>query len=177
MPQVTNPADVRVLIPADEIARRCKEIAAEISKDYAGEELVLVCILKGSMVFFADLARDLDVPLRFDHIGVSSYGDGAVSGELTLRTDVSETITGRHVLLVEDIVDTGRTIDFLTRHLSPREPASLRVAALLDKPERREVAVDVAYTGFEIPNEFVVGYGLDYGQMYRNLPYIGVIEV
>jgi hypoxanthine phosphoribosyltransferase len=177
MPPATNLEDVQVLISADKIAGRRRELAAQISQDYAGEELLLVCILKGSMVFFVDLAREITLPLRFDHIGVSSYSDSTTStGRVELRTDLSESITGKHVLLVEDIVDTGLTLDFLRRHLADREPASLKVAALLDKPDRRQVEVDVAYTGFTIPNKFVVGYGLDYAGMFRNLPYIGVLE-
>lgn len=177
MSQVTNDQGVRVLIPTEDIARRRGELAAEISRDYAGEEVLLVCILKGSMVFFVDLAREIEIPVRFDHLGVSSYGEGSESsGEHRVTTDLSESIEGKHVLLVEDIVDTGRTVDFLMRRLGDQGATSLSVVALLDKPSRREVDVDVAYCGFTIPNEFVVGYGLDHAQRFRNLPYIGVLD-
>ena len=168
---------VRVLISEDEITARMEELAFEISRDYEGKDLVLVCVLKGSMVFFADLARKITIPLRFDYICVSSYGDGSESGGgHELRTDLNESVSGRHVLLVEDIVDTGLTMEYLFSLLSSRGAASLDVVALLDKPARRKREVDIAYRGFEIPDEFVVGYGLDYRQQYRNLPYIGALE-
>ena len=168
---------VRVLISEDEITARMEELALEISRDYEGKDLVLVCVLKGSMVFFADLARKITIPLRFDYICVSSYDDGSESGgDHELRTDLNESVSGRHVLLVEDIVDTGLTMEYLFSLLSSRGAASLDVVALLDKPARRKREVDIAYRGFEIPDEFVVGYGLDYRQQYRNLPYIGALE-
>ena len=168
---------VRVLISEDEITARMEELALEISRDYEGKDLVLVCVLKGSMVFFADLARKITIPLRFDYICVSAYGDGSESGGgHELRTDLHESVSGRHVLLVEDIVDTGLTMEYLFSLLSSRGAASLDVVALLDKPARRKREVDIAYRGFEIPDEFVVGYGLDYRQQYRNLPYIGALE-
>ncbi len=177
MASSTSLENIRVLIPADEIASRRRQIAEDISRDYAGADLVLVCILKGSMVFFVDLAREISLPLRFDHIGVSSYGDSTTSsGRVELRSDLSESVTGKRVLLVEDIIDTGRTVDFVRRHLAERGPASLDIVALLDKPGRREVEVDISYPGFTIPDEFVVGYGLDHAGMYRNLPYVGVVD-
>ena len=177
MASSTRLENIRVLIPADEIASRRRQIAEDISRDYAGSDLVLVCILKGSMVFFVDLAREISLPLRFDHIGVSSYGDSTTSsGRVELRSDLSESVTGKRVLLVEDIIDTGRTVDFVRRHLAERGPASLDIVALLDKPGRREVEVDISYPGFTIPDEFVVGYGLDHAGMYRNLPYVGVVD-
>ena len=177
MASSTRLENIRVLIPADEIASRRRQIAEDISRDYAGSDLVLVCILKGSMVFFVDLAREISLPLRFDHIAVSSYGDSTTSsGRVELRSDLSESVTGKRVLLVEDIIDTGRTVDFVRRHLAERGPASLDIVALLDKPGRREVEVDISYPGFTIPDEFVVGYGLDHAGMYRNLPYVGVVD-
>jgi len=177
MASSTSLENIRVLIPADEIASRRRQIAEDISRDYAGADLVLVCILKGSMVFFVDLAREISLPLRFDHIGVSSYGDSTTSsGRVELRSDLSESVTGKRVLLVEDIIETGRTVDFVRRHLAERGPASLDIVALLDKPGRREVEVDISYPGFTIPDEFVVGYGLDHAGMYRNLPYVGVVD-
>jgi len=176
MPDVAKLETVRELISAEEITRRRRELAGEIERDYGGEDLLLVCILRGSMVFFVDLAREIDLPLRFDYVDVSSYGDGTSPGALELRADLREPIEGRHVLLVEDIVDTGRTARFLVDRLSARGPASLHVAALLDKPSRRVVDVEIAYCGFTIPDRFVVGYGLDWAQLYRNLPYIGVLD-
>ena len=177
MSGIGESSPVRVLVPEEEITRRLGELAEEISRDYAGKDLVLVCVLKGSMVFFADLARKITTPLSFDYICVNSYGDDTESGgEIELRTDLSESVAGRHVLVVEDIVDTGRTMEYLFELLAGRGAASLRVVALLDKPARRKREVEIAYRGFEIPDEFVVGYGLDYRQRYRNLPYIGALE-
>ena len=169
---------VRVLIPEDEITRRLGELAEDISRDYEGKDLVLVCVLKGSMVFFADLARKITTPLSFDYICVNSYGDATESaGKIELRTDLSESVSGRHVLIVDDIVDTGRTLEYLFTLLAGRGAASLKVVALLDKPSRRKREVEITYRGFEIPDEFIVGYGLDYRQLYRNLPYIGALEL
>ncbi len=167
----------RVLIPEVDISWRRRELAVEISRDYEGRDLVLVCILQGSMVFFVDLARDIPNPLRFDYVGVTSYGDGTTSsGQPQIRADLSRSIEGKHVLLVEDIVDTGITASFLLERFAGRDPASLKLAALLDKPARRQIDVDIDYLGFTIPDEFVVGYGLDYAQLWRNLPYIGVLD-
>ena len=178
MLEIGESSSVRVLVPEAEITRRVRELAKEISRDYEGKDLVLVCVLKGSMVFFADLARNITTPLSFDYICVNSYGDKTESGEeIELRTDLSEPVSGRHVLVVEDIVDTGRTMEYLFELLASRGAASLKVVALLDKPARRKREVEIAYRAFEIPDEFVVGYGLDYRQLYRNLPYIGALEV
>jgi len=168
--------EIRVLFTAEGIARRRREIAAEISRDYVDCDLVMVCILKGSMPFFVDLCREMSLPVRYEYVGVSSYFEGTESsGRVELTADLNESIEGKHVLLVDDIVDTGRTVRFLCNQLGGRNPASLKLAALLDKPSRRVVEVDIAYVGFTIPDEFVVGYGLDYKQRYRNLPYIGVL--
>ena len=178
MSVIEEGSPVRVLISEAEISERLQELAQDISRDYEGKDLLLVCVLKGSMVFFADLARKITTPLSFDYICVNSYGDKTESGdEIELRTDLSESVDGRHVLLVEDIVDTGRTMDYLFDLLKGRGAASLKVVALLDKPARRKQEVEIAYRGFEVPNAFVVGYGLAYRQLYRNLPYIGALEL
>ena len=170
-------AGVRVLFSAAEIEARRGEIARQISRDYAGEELLLVCILKGSMHFFSDLARDLTLPVRYGYLGVSSYHGGTESsGTVEFTTDLQEPMDGRHVLIVDDIVDSGRTVACVLERLGKRGPASLRLTALLDKPSRRVVDVPIDYPGFTIPDEFVIGYGLDYGELYRNLPFIGVLE-
>ena len=166
-----------MLFSAAEIDARRHELASQISRDYAGEELFLVCVLKGSMHFFSDLARDLTLPVRYGYLGVSSY-HGAIesSGTVEFTTDLQEPIDGRHVLIVDDIVDTGRTVARVLKRLGERGPASTRLAALLDKPSRRVVDVSIDYSGFTIPDEFVIGYGLDYGELYRNLPFIGVLD-
>ena len=178
MSVIEEGSPVRVLISEAEISERLQELAQDISRDYEGKDLLLVCVLKGSMVFFADLARKITTPLSFDYICVNSYGDKTESwDEIELRTDLSESVDGRHVLLVEDIVDTGRTMDYLFDLLKGRGAASLKVVALLDKPARRKQEVEIAYRGFEVPNAFVGGYGLDYRQLYRNLPYIGALEL
>lgn len=167
---------IRVLLDAEQIAQRRREMAERISRDYAGEEPVMVCVLKGSMPFFVDLARDILLPVRFEFVAVRSYGDARrSSGKVELAADLEGPIAGRHILLVEDIVDTGRTISWLRSYLAKRDPASIRVAALLDKPSRRVVPVEVEYTGFVIEDHFVVGYGLDHAQRFRNLPFIGVL--
>jgi hypoxanthine phosphoribosyltransferase len=167
----------RVMLSPEQIAARVAELGAEISRDFAGEPLIVVCILKGSLIFFCDLVRHLNLPAVFDTLQVSSYHSGTEStGEVKIVHDLSISIQGRDVLLVEDIVDTGLTMSHLTELLGTRHPKSLRICSLLDKPSRRKVTVDIAYTGFSIPDEFVVGYGLDYGEFYRNLPYVGVLE-
>lgn len=166
----------RVLISEEEVTARVRELAGEISRDYAGKEPLLVGVLKGAVVFLADLMRAAPVPLTCDFIAVSSYGAGrGSSGVVKITSDLSVSIEERHVVLVEDIIDTGRTISYLKRNLETRHPADLKICALLDKVERREVDVVLDYVGFTIPNEFVVGYGLDYGGLYRNLPYIAVL--
>ena len=166
-----------VLFSEEELAKRVEEIAKEIEKDYQGKEIMLISVLRGSFVFMADLARQLNIPCSVEFMAVSSYGAGTESsGNIKLIKDLDETIEGRDVIIVEDIIDSGRTLDKLVELLGTRKPNSIRVCTLLDKPDRRVVDVKVDYTCFDIPDEFVVGYGLDYAQKYRNLPYIGVVE-
>ena len=169
-------ASLRVLLPAEAIQRRILEMGAEIDRDYP-EGVHLVAILKGACFFLADLARAITRPVRIDFIGISSYGkDKTSSGEVKLTKDLDTSIEGADVLIVEDIVDSGITLNYLVHVLEQRKPKSLRIAALLDKPERRVRSVDVAYTGFRIPDEFVIGFGLDYAERYRNLPDICVLD-
>lgn len=165
-----------VLIPEEKLKIRVKELACDISRDYEGKDLLLVAVLKGALVFLADLARDLTIPADIDFIVVTSYASTRSTGEVRLAQDLTVSIKGRDILLVEDVVDNGLTIQFLTKTLLLREPASLRICALLDKPEGRSIDVRPDYCGFVIPNKFVVGYGLDYNQEYRNLPFIGVLS-
>ena len=165
------------MIPEEEVEEKIRRIAARISEDYQGKVVHLVSVLKGSVFFTCELAKRLSVPVSFDFMSVSSYGAGTKSsGVVKVIKDLDEAIEGEHVLVVEDIVDSGRTLSYLLENLKSRKPKSLRLCTLLDKPERRVTDVHVDYTGFEIPDEFVVGYGLDYMQHYRNLPYIGVVE-
>ena len=170
---------VEVMITREEIDNKITELADLISKDYEGKKITLVCVLKGGIVFMADLARKLAMPVEFDFIDVSSYGSSLESsGVIRINKDLENSITGKDVLLAEDIIDSGNTLGFLVRHLNSKLPGSLRICALLDKPDRREAdGVKADYTGFEIPDEFVVGYGLDYDQRYRNLPYIGKLTI
>jgi hypoxanthine phosphoribosyltransferase len=164
------------LIDASTIARRVAELGAEISRDYAGQSLVMVPVLKGSYVFAADLARAVELDVAIDFLGVRSYGDGQESsGVVEITTDLSHSIEGKHVILVEDIVDTGLTVSYLRENLVTRQPASLKIASLLHKPARTRIAVAIDYLGFTIEDVFVVGYGLDHAQKYRNLPYLGVV--
>ncbi|MEK7325462.1 MAG: hypoxanthine phosphoribosyltransferase [Chloroflexota bacterium] len=167
---------LEVLIPADALQQRIAELGAEISRDYAGEELLLVCILKGGVMFLSDLIRHITVPVAMDFMAVSSYGVGArqSSGQVRIEMDLNLSLADRHVILVEDIVDTGHTIAAVLELLQTRSPRSLKVCSLLDKAERREVVVPIHYRGFEIPNKFVFGYGLDLDEHWRNLPFIGV---
>jgi hypoxanthine phosphoribosyltransferase len=168
---------VSVLIPEDKINARIVELAKQISADFAGETVKLLCILKGSVIFTCELAKRLTVPVLFDFMQVSSYGSGTESsGKLKIKKDLDEPIEGDNVIIIEDIIDSGNTLNRLVPMLLERNPKSLRVCTLLDKPDRREVEVKVDYNGFVIPDEFVVGYGLDYDQKYRNLPYIGVLH-
>jgi hypoxanthine phosphoribosyltransferase len=168
---------VRVMISEEEVSNRIKELAQQISKDYEGKSVHLICILKGSVFFSCDLAKRLTVPVTFDFMSVSSYGNETVSsGRVRILKDLDESIQGKNVLIVEDIIDSGRTLAYLKDMLGGRAPASLEICTLLDKPDRRETEVDVKYVGFVIPDEFVVGFGLDYNQYYRNLPYVGVVE-
>ncbi len=169
---------VRVMITEEQVNLRVKELAEQISKDYEGKSIHLICILKGSVFFSCDLAKRLTIPVTFDFMSVSSYGNETVSsGRVRILKDLDESIQGRDVLIVEDIIDSGRTLAYLKDMLGGRAPASLEICTLLDKPDRREVEVDVKYVGFEIPDEFVVGFGLDYNQYYRNLPYVGAVEL
>jgi hypoxanthine phosphoribosyltransferase len=165
-----------VLVSETEIRDKVIELGRQISKDYEGQDLVLVGLLRGAIVFLSDLMRAIDVPIQLDFIGISSYGDSTESGAVRLVMDLETDIVGRHVLIVEDIVDTGKTLFYLVENLKARQPASLRVCALLDKPERRQVPIDVDYVGFEIADRFVVGYGLDFAEGYRNLPFVGVLK-
>lgn len=171
-------ADVaEVLIEEEPLRARIEELGRQISADYEGRDLLLVGVLKGAVFFLADLMRELTVPCEIDFMAISSYGDGIdSSGVVRILKDLDASIAGRHVLVVEDIIDSGLTLSYLMRSLSAREPASLAVCALLTKPDRREIDVPVRYVGFDIPNKFVVGYGLDYAERYRNLPYIGVLR-
>ena len=169
--------NVRVLISEEQVNLRIKELAEQINKDYEGKSIHLICILKGSIFFSCDLAKRITLPLTFDFMSVSSYGNETVSsGRVKIVKDLDESIQGQHVLIVEDIIDSGRTLAYLMDLLSTRAPESIEICTLLDKPDRRVTDVDVKYVGFEIPDKFVVGYGLDYQQLYRNLPYVGVIE-
>ncbi len=166
-----------ILITADALQTRIRELGREISAGYAGRELLLVGVLKGAVFFMADLMRFVTVPCEIDFMAISSYGASTdSSGVVRILKDLDINIEGRHVLVVEDIVDSGLTLSYLVRNLESREPASLEVCALLTKPGRREIDVDVRYVGFEIPNKFVIGYGLDFGERYRNLPYVGVLH-
>jgi hypoxanthine phosphoribosyltransferase len=178
-PEVDLEADVEaVLLGAAQIAARVGELGRQISETYAGRELTLVSVLKGSLPFMADLMRAITIPLRIDLMEVSSYGGQTTesSGLVRILKDLSASIDGRDVLLVEDIIDTGLTLNYLLRYLRGKNPRSLRICALLDKPARRLVDIPIDYVGFSIPDQFVVGYGLDYGELYRNLRYVGVLR-
>ena len=169
---------VRIMISEEDVDKRIQEIGDQISKDYAGKQVHLVCVLKGGVFFMCELAKRISVPVSMDFMAISSYGsDTKSSGVIKIVKDLDESITGKDVLVVEDIVDSGRTLSYLLDMLKDRKPNSLRLCTLLDKPERRVVDVNVDYTGFQIPDEFVVGYGLDYAQKYRNLPYVGVVHL
>lgn len=160
-----------------EIAKRVCELGEQISKDYAGKEIKLICVLRGATMFYAELAKWITVPVYFDFISVSSYGDSTESsGNIAIRREPMESIEGEHVIIVEDIIDTGNTLSTLKKLFMEKGAASVKLASLLDKPSRRKVEIKGDYVGFEIPDEFVVGYGLDYAQRYRNLPYVGKIE-
>ena len=168
---------ISVLIPEEEIRKRIAEVGAQLSRDYEGEEVLMICILRGGVFFACELAKHLTVPVSMDFMCVSSYGSGTVSsGRVKIIKDLDENIEGKHVLIAEDIVDSGNTLSTLIKILQVRKPASIRLCTLLDKPERRMVDIKADYSCFEIPDKFVVGYGLDYNQHYRNLPYVGVVE-
>ena len=168
---------IKVLVPEAEVAKRIEELGKKISEDYAGKQVHLICVLKGGVFFMCELAKRISVPVSMDFMSVSSYGDGtSSSGVVKIAKDLDESLEGKEVLVVEDIIDSGRTLYYLLDILKKRNPKSMRLCTLLDKPDRRVRDVKVNYVGFEIPDEFVVGYGLDYAQKYRNLPYIGVVE-
>lgn len=169
---------IKVLITEAEVDARIRELGEKISKEYEGKQIHLICVLKGGVFFMCELAKRITVPVSMDFMCVGSYGDGTKSsGVVRLAKDLDESIENKEVLIVEDIIDSGNTLYYLMDVLRQRKPASLRLCTLLDKPDRRVKDVHVDWTGFEIPDEFVVGYGLDYAQKYRNLPYIGVVEV
>ena len=168
-----------ILLTEEQIQSKVKELAKQLSAEYAGKDPVFVGVLKGVVVFFGDMMKNIDIPCQMDFMWISSYGHGtASSGQMVLKRDVSEDLTGRHVVVLEDIFDTGNSLQFTYEHLLSKNPASVKICTLLDKPERRRAGVTVKadYTGYVIPNEFVVGYGLDYAEHYRNLPYIGILK-
>jgi hypoxanthine phosphoribosyltransferase len=174
---VSNSAVGDILVQRDELEHRVRELGTEISRDYAGRELLLIGVLKGAVFFLADLMRHIDVTCEVDFMAVSSYGASTdSSGVVRILKDLDAPIEGRDVLIVEDIVDSGLTLSYLFRMLRARSPASLEVCALLTKPERREIDLPIRYVGFEIPNRFAIGYGLDYGERFRNLPYVAVLS-
>ena len=167
----------RVLFDRETLERRVAELGAQITADYAGKEPVLVSVLRGAYIFSADLARRIDLPCTIDFMSVSSYGKGTTSsGQVQITKDLSDHIEGKDIIIVEDILDSGNTLYYLRQILWARKPASIRLCALLDKPERREKEITADYSGFTIPDAFVVGYGLDYAEKYRNLPYIGILK-
>lgn len=168
--------DIKVLISEEKIQEKVNELAKKIEADYKGKDIILICILKGSTFFTVDLAKRINGNVKLEFLQVSSYGSGTISsGNIELRLDLKDSIEGKDVIIVEDIIDTGRTLSYLIELLNKRKPNSLKLCTLLDKPDRRQYDVTVDYVGFEIPDKFVVGYGLDYNELYRNLPYIGYI--
>jgi hypoxanthine phosphoribosyltransferase len=172
-----DPAIGEVLVAADDLERRVDELGAEINRDYAGRDLVMIGVLKGAFLFLADLMRRLTIPCEVDFMAVSSYGSETdSSGVVRILKDLDSSIEGRDVLIVEDIIDSGLTLQYMLRNLKARGPRSIEVCALLTKPERRRVELPIRYVGFEIPNRFVIGYGLDYAQRYRNLRYVAVLN-
>jgi hypoxanthine phosphoribosyltransferase len=174
---VSDPGIGEVLVSAEDLERRVSELGAEISRDYEGRDLVMIGVLKGAVLFIGDLMRELTVPCEIDFMAVSSYGSATdSSGVVRILKDLDSPIDGRDVLLVEDIVDSGLTLHYLLKNLSARNPASLEVCALLTKPERRRIELPIRYVGFEIPNRFAIGYGLDHAQRYRNLRYVAVLD-
>jgi hypoxanthine phosphoribosyltransferase len=177
VPAATDPLIGETLVSEDRLAERVRELGQEISADYADRDLLLVGVLKGAVFFLSDLMRSLDPPCEVDFMAVASYGSSTdSSGVVRILKDLDASIEGRNVLIVEDIVDSGLTLSYLLRTMRARNPASLEVCALLTKPDRRKVELPIRYTGFEIPNRFVIGYGLDYGEKYRNLPFVAVLN-
>ncbi|WP_227764778.1 hypoxanthine phosphoribosyltransferase [Zhaonella formicivorans] len=177
---MTNPLKdniQEVLVTSEQIKAKAKELGAQIAKDYEGKDLLIICVLKGALPFMADLIREIDHPLAIDFMAVSSYGDATTSsGAVMILKDLETNINGRNVLIVEDIIDTGLTLKYLIENLQARKPASLKICTLLDKPERRKVDIRVDYKGFTIPDAFVVGYGLDFAELYRNLPDVCILK-
>jgi hypoxanthine phosphoribosyltransferase len=174
---VQDDAIGEILVPADALSRRVTELAAEVSRDYAGKDLVLIGVLKGSVFFLSDLMRQLEIPVEVDFMAVASYGSATKSsGVVRILKDLDAVIEGRDVLIIEDIVDSGLTLQYLLRNLAGRNPASLEVCALLIKPERRKVELQTRYVGFEIPDRFAIGYGLDHRERYRNLPFVAALK-
>jgi hypoxanthine phosphoribosyltransferase len=169
--------DVDVLIDEQKVQNRVRELGAQLTRDYQGKELILLCVLKGSVLFTSDLAKAVDLPLQLEFLGVSSYQGGTeTTGEVRITQDVSRPMAGKHILICEDIIDTGLTMQFLVENLKARHPASVKVCTLLEKPDRIRTPVTIDYKGFVIEDRFVVGYGLDYSERYRNLPFIGVMR-
>ena len=168
---------LKVLLSEEQLKEKCAEMGAQITRDYAGKNLLLVTVLKGAVVYMADLMRCIDLPCAIDFMVVSSYGSGTkTSGVVKIVKDLDQDLSGKDILIVEDILDSGMTLSYLTGLLRGRNPASIRIATLLDKPSRRKVDLKADYVGFEVPDEFVVGYGLDYDEQYRNLPFVGVLK-
>jgi hypoxanthine phosphoribosyltransferase len=166
-----------VLITYEQIREKTEELGRQITEDYEGKDLLLICVLKGGLMFLADLMREIQLPVEIDFMAVSSYGDATESsGVVRILMDLDQNVQGRHVLIVEDIIDTGRTLNYIIDNLRTRGPASIKVCTLLNKPSRRVLDIPLDYLGFTIPDRFVVGYGLDYGQIYRNLPFVGVLK-
>jgi len=167
----------RILFTEEELKTRVKELGAQITKDYQGKNLVVASVLRGSYIFMADLTRAIDLPISVDFMAVSSYGSGTVSsGQVEIKKDLSDSIEGKDLLIVEDILDSGNTLYYLMDVLRVRKPASIKICTLMDKPDRRTQPITAEYTGFTIPDAFVVGYGLDYDEKYRNLPYVGILK-
>ena len=168
----------QILLSEEQIKSRVRELGIQLSRDYAGKNPVFVGVLKGVVIFYADMIRAVDVPCEMDFMWISSYSGTQSTGQMQVKKDISVDIKGRHVVILEDIFDTGHSLDFTYRHLMEKEPASLKICTFLDKPSRRrpEITLQADYVGFEVPNAFVVGYGLDYNEYYRNLPYVGVLK-
>ncbi|VBB06409.1 hypoxanthine phosphoribosyl transferase [Lucifera butyrica] len=166
-----------IMLTREQLAHRIAEMGQEISTDYAGQEILMIGVLRGAVIFMADLARAIDIPVAIDFMAVSSYGSATTSsGVVRILKDLDETVEGRHVLIVEDIIDSGLTLNYLLENIRSRKPASVKICTLLNKPDRRKVPVEIAYNGFTIPDYFVVGYGLDFAEKYRNLPFVGILK-
>ncbi len=165
----------KVLISKEAIQKRVKELGEQITRDYAGKEPVIICMLKGAVYFFTDLTRNIDLPINIEFARLSSYRNGTVSGQMQVVSDITADISGKHVLIVEDIIDSGKTLAFFVEMLKTKNPASIKICALTDKKERREANIEADYVGFDVPNTFVIGYGLDYAEKYRELPYVAEV--